>query len=37
MVTKPEDTQQKNYINIKVYQTYSPPKLVPTKTFFRLT
>ena len=25
------------YINIKVYQTNSPPKLVTSKTFFPLT
>ena len=34
MVTKPKDTQQKIYININVYQTNSPPKLVTSKTFF---
>ena len=37
MVTKPKDTQHKKYINIKVYQTNSPPKLVTSKTFFPLT
>ena len=37
MVTKPKDTQHKKYININVYQTNSPPKLVTTKTFFPLT
>ena len=37
MVTKPKDTQHKIYINIKVYQTNSPPKLVTSKTFFPLT
>ena len=37
MVTKPKDTQKKIYINIKVYQTNSPPKLVTSKTFFPLT
>ena len=37
MVTKPKDTQHKIYINIKVYQTNSPPKLVTSKTFFHLT
>ena len=37
MVTKPKDTQHKIYININVYQTNSPPKLVTTKTFFLLT
>ena len=36
MVTKPKDTQHKKYINIKVYQTNSPPKLVTSKTFFPL-
>ena len=35
MVTKPRDTQHK--INIKVYQTNSPPKLVTSKTLFPLT
>ena len=37
MVTKPKDTQHKKYININVYQTNSPPKLVISKTFFPLT
>ena len=38
MFTKPKDTQHKvEYININVYQTNSPPKLVTTKTFFPLT
>ena len=37
MVTKPKDTQHKIYINIKVYQTNSPPKLVTSKTIFPLT
>ena len=37
MVTKPKDTQHKKYININVYQTNSPPKLVTSKTFFPLT
>ena len=37
MVTKPKDTQHKIYINIKVYQTNSPPKLVTSKAFFLLT
>ena len=36
MVTKPKDTQHKKYINIKVYQTNSPPKLVTSKIFFPL-
>ena len=36
MVTKPKDTQHKKYININVYQTNSPPKLVTSKTFFPL-
>ena len=35
MVTKPRDTQHK--INIKVYQTNSPPKLVTSKIFFPIT
>ena len=30
-------TTQKIYININVYQTNSPPKLVTSKTFFLLT
>ena len=37
MVTKPKDTWHKIYINIKVYQTNFPPKLVTSKTFFPLT
>ena len=37
MVTKPKDTQHKKYININVYQTNSPSKLVTSKTFFPLT
>ena len=37
MLTKPKDTQHKKYINIKVYQINSPPKLVTSKTFFPLT
>ena len=37
MVTKLKDTQHKIYINIKVYQANSPPKLVTSKTFFPLT
>ena len=37
MVTKPKDTQHKKYININVYQTNSPPKLITSKTFFPLT
>ena len=37
MVTKPKDTQHKKNINIKVYQTNTPPKLVTLKTFFLLT
>ena len=37
MATKPKDTQHKKYININVYQTNSPPKLVTSKTFFPLT
>ena len=37
MVTKPKDTHQKKYINIKVYQTNSPPKLVTSKKIFPLT
>ena len=37
MVTKSKDTQHKKYININVYQTNSPPKLVTSKTFFPLT
>ena len=37
MVTKPKDTQHREkYININVYQTNSPPKLVTSKTFFLL-
>ena len=37
MVTKPKDTQHKEkYININVYQTNSPLKLVTSKTFFLL-
>ena len=34
---KTKDTQHKIYINIKVYQTNSPPKLVTSKTLFPLT
>ena len=37
MFTKPKDTQHKKYININVYQTNSPSKLVTSKTFFPLT
>ena len=37
MVTQSKDTQHKKYININVYQTNSPPKLVTSKTFFPLT
>ena len=37
MVTKSKDTQHKKYININVYQTNSPSKLVTSKTFFPLT
>ena len=35
-VTKPKDTQHKKYININVYQTNSPSKLVTSKTLFPL-
>ena len=37
MVKKIKDTQHKIYINIKVYQTNSPPKLIISKNFFPLT
>ena len=36
MVIKPKDTQYKIYINIKAYQTNSPPKFVTSKTIFPL-